>query len=66
MALCSECLDHFIPDHYLELCNSCGGQMLEQYESMQEFKSPVMTIAELSSRVVWGEQERVVRCWRVG
>ena len=63
--ICSECLNHFIPDHYLELCNSRGGQMVERYESMQEFKSPVMTIAELSSRVVWGEQERVARCWRV-
>jgi hypothetical protein len=64
--ICQECLDHFIPDDYLDLCNSCGGQMVVQYESMQQFKSPVMTIAELSSRVVWGEQERVEKCWRVG
>jgi hypothetical protein len=66
MAICNECLDHFIPDHYLELCNSCGGQMVERYESMQEFKSPVLTIAELVSRVVWGEQEPVERYWRIG
>jgi hypothetical protein len=64
--ICGECLDHFIPDHYLELCNECGGQMVEQYEAMQEFKSPVLTIAELSSRVVFGEQEQMARCWRVG
>ena len=66
MAICSACLDHFIPDHYLELCDSCGGQMVAQYEAMQQFKSPVMTIAELSSRVVWGWCEQPERCWRVG
>jgi len=40
--------------------------MVAQYEAMQQFKSPVMTIAELSSRVVWGWYEQSERCWRVG
>jgi hypothetical protein len=65
MAICNECLDHFTPDNYLELCNSCGGQMVEQYESMQQFKSPVLTIAELSSRVVFGEASTPQPVWRI-
>jgi hypothetical protein len=66
MPLCSACLDHFIPDDYLDLCNSCGRQILAQYDAMQEFRAGVMTMSELVSRVVWGEQERVGKCWRVG
>ena len=65
MPLCAECLDHFIPDHYLDLCNSCGGQMVEQYEAMQEFKSPVLTIAELAAWATFGRSEARERCWRV-
>jgi hypothetical protein len=63
--ICQECFDHFIPDDYRDLCNSCGGQLLRQFEAMQEFRAGVMTIAELSGRVVWGWCEQPERCWRV-
>ena len=47
MAICSACLDHFIPNDYRDLCNSCGGQLMRQFEAMQEFRAGTMTIAEL-------------------
>jgi hypothetical protein len=66
MSLCAECREHFTPDDYLYLCNSCGGQILSQFESMQEWRVGVLTIAELSGRVVFGEHQQPERCWVVG
>jgi len=66
MAICHECHERFEPVLYRYFCDSCGSQLLYQFESMQEFKADTMTIAELSSRVVWGWCEQSERCWRVG
>lgn len=66
MAICIECNDPFIPDHYHSLCDSCGAQLSRRYEQLQEFRSGVLDLSVVASRAVFGEREEVKATWRIG
>lgn len=55
---CCECGRDFLPDYYHEVCNLCGMELSRQFEKMQDFDSGELTLAEVVSRIVFGEKIR--------
>lgn len=64
--ICPECATNFTPDHFYEVCNICGDELQRQYEHMQNFDDSDMTIAVISSRVLFGVTPKWRRAWVIG
>jgi len=66
MPLCPECRCDFTPAEYLHFCDTCGAQLERRFDELQEFRTGVLGLMELASRVVWGERGEAGPVWRVG
>lgn len=59
--ICAECRYDFSPLLFRDYCDSCGLELKRQYEALQEYRAHNLTMAELVSRVVWGQQQQQPR-----
>jgi hypothetical protein len=66
MSICGACYQSFDPDEYLNFYDRCGDQLTAQFDAMQEYRGEVLTMAQLSGRVMFGERELQQAAWRVG